>query len=628
MKTQVFIIAIALASAFSLKAQVVSWQEALKAAGNTFPVYEGMPQSLDKASIKTEWQMEPFPAKSDLPVMYICTRPEGGFVILSAEYAAKPVIAYSRSGSIDPGDLPPACEEWLENVRKQIEDVRKNGMEATPQIRQRWKALLSEEVPDQPDKRPFSPGISPEHSFRSVEPLITTKWGQRLPYNQFCPVDPASPDGHAVTGCAATALAQVMAYYNYPLHGIGSNSYYHQVYGWISADFSQATYHWELMLDSVSAAWPLSVREAPALISYHTGVAMNMNYGPFGSGVVATQILQHMIDHFGYNPASECSWRIDYSDSAWVALLQQQLDAGYPLVYRGTSTVGHVFICDGYQDDEYFHFNWGWSGNANGYFHISNLNPLGYNFNEGNYCFRDFFPAGNYPVYCTGCDTMKNTMAIVNDGSGPVHNYLENTQCTWLIAPNTIEPTTSISLHFRYFDTDPADDSLLVFTGDPVLSEPVAGFSGNEIPEDLILSTDSVWLVFITGNNGTTGKGWELQYFTDGILVGIRDGSGTTAEFLNFYPNPATDRVYIKLPNFIHLRNTTSNRFPVTLVHQWETATLRVHDLFGRKLLEKQVVQGSAPVELDVSQWPEGMFVLQLVYQGEVVSQGKMLVCH
>jgi len=171
MKKLVLIITMALTPALSLMAQVVSRQEVMKAANNTFPVYEGMPQSLDKASIQ------------------------------SAEYAVEPVIAYNNSGKIDPDDLPPACGEWLENVGKQIEYVRKNEIEAAPGIRERWEALLSEEAADQTDKKQFSPWILPERSSRSVEPLITTQWGQRTPYNLFCPVDPASPDSHAVTGC-------------------------------------------------------------------------------------------------------------------------------------------------------------------------------------------------------------------------------------------------------------------------------------------------------------------------------------------------------------------------------------------------------------------------------------------
>jgi len=225
MKSKFLLVLMSFTLMNSLLAQEISVQEIQRAAINAFDRYANSSPSPGPVSISDSWKIVPQPIPHIFPAFFICIRSEGGFVILSGDLSAEPVIAYNLTGTIDPSDLPPGCEEWLETVRLQIEWIHNKRIEATHQIRQRWKTLLSEEVPDQPYKIPFSSGISPEHSFRSVEPLITTKWGQRSPYNQFCPVDPASPDGHAVTGCAATALAQVMAYYDYPLHGTGSNSY-------------------------------------------------------------------------------------------------------------------------------------------------------------------------------------------------------------------------------------------------------------------------------------------------------------------------------------------------------------------------------------------------------------------
>jgi len=476
--------------------------------------------------------------KDGKPTCYLFAFKQGGFIILAADYAASPVIGYHQNNRLDFKDLPPALTDWLDHCSRQIDFIRERGLKADEKISLSWNKIQTGEKSQEKSNQDV------------VAPLLPVKWGQRNPYNQLCPVDSASADSHVATGCAATAFAQVMSYYNYPDHGIGSNSYIHPVYGQISANFAEATYRWNLMLDIIPLSLPQVVKEAPALIGYHVGVAMNMSYGPNGSGVIANQVLQPMIDHFGYNPTSNYAWRSDYTQDAWVALLHEQLDSGYPLIYRGTTTtLGHVFVCDGYQDDEYFHFNWGWFGNANGYFSINNLNPLTYTFNLNNYCIPDFYPAGTYPNYCSSCDTLIESVSLIEDGSGPVKEYLDNSLCTWLIAPGVTPAAGQIRIHFRNFDTEENHDYLRIYSGEPSGTFPVGEYSGQNIPDDIVVMNDSAWICFTSDDNGINGKGWEIQYACNDYPAIINPQGENNTSCFRIFPNPAKEFVTIATPD-------------------------------------------------------------------------------
>jgi len=579
----------------SAMAQVVSPQLAGKYAMNAYS------QKCQPSGTSSEVaEQMTLTGKDGRPTCYLFSFDHGGFIILSADYASTPVIGYHPSNHLDLKGLPSAFTDFLDHCSRQIDFIREKGLKADEKIALSWNRIQTGEK---------SYGKSNQDL---VEPLLPVKWGQRRPYNMFCPVDPASADSHAVTGCAATAFAQVMSYYNYPEHGIGSNSYIHPVYGQISANFAEATYKWNLMPDSVPVGQPTVVKEAPALISYHVGVAMNMYYGPNGSGVQADQVLQPMIDHFGYNPSSYYAWRSDYTPDAWVDLLQEQLDSGYPLVYRGTSTtIGHIFVCDGYQDDEYFHFNWGWFGNANGYFSINNLNPLAYTFNLNNYCIADFYPSGTYPNYCSSCDTLIESTSLIEDGSGPIHTYQDNAQCTWLIAPGAKDVVQQIKIHFRNFDTEEAHDYLKIYCGEPSCTLPAGEYSGQNIPEDIVVMNDSVWISFSTDDNGITGKGWEIQYTNYDYPVFINPPEEPEASGICVYPNPADKLVTITKTD------CTSEINRVQLVNT-----------LGREVYPaaKVIRISNNTWKMDISDIYEGYYLIRTVFTDGKISLSKLVV--
>ena len=301
-----------------------------------------------------------------MDLIYIFNIDNQGFVLVSGWDGTVPVPGYSTEG-IYTGmaeGLPPGFSEILTLYEKQIEHAISARTKATPEIEAVWESLLS--APKQ------------QNGSRSVNPLLTTTWNQSCYYNELCPEDDDAPNGycgHVPVGCVALAMAQVMKYWDYPVTGNGSHSYYASPYGWQSADFGNTTYNWDAMPNSLSSS-NLDV----ATLLYHCAVSVNMQFGPNGSGAYTGDALTALENYFNYDPAGQYYFKSSFTDVVWEDMLRDELDFGRPVIYRGQDSGGHAWVCDGYTADDYFHMNWGWGGYANGYFYLSNLNPAGQNF--------------------------------------------------------------------------------------------------------------------------------------------------------------------------------------------------------------------------------------------------------
>ena len=302
-----------------------------------------------------------------------------GYVIMAADDCVTPILGYSYENNFDEWPLPPNFKAWLDGYATQIAEATGMKAQATEEIRVEWECLrLGKPLPIKSDK--------------AVEPLVQTKWNQRPYYNGQCPYDYNS-NTRTVTGCVATAMAQVMKYWNYPEHGLGSHSYVpssHPEYGTLYVDFSAANYQWSEMPNTVSSA-----NNAVATLMYHCGVSVDMMYGipgapDYGS---AAYIIDYGGDrscaekalktYFDYKSSLHGVKKNDYSDAQWIELIKNELDNSRPMIYGGFSTSGgHAFVCDGYNTSNYFHFNWGWGGSYNDYFYINNLNPSSYNYSQ------------------------------------------------------------------------------------------------------------------------------------------------------------------------------------------------------------------------------------------------------
>ena len=276
---------------------------------------------------------------------YVFNFGTNGFVIVSGDDDVLPILGYSNEGNFDVDDIPTNTKKWLEEYKNQIRYVIYNNIPATYGIVNEWDELRHSKKGDFVSKA-------------AVAPLLTTKWDQSPYYNALCPMDNQYGQ-RTVTGCVATAMAQVMKYWNYPAKGTGFHSYSHSKYGTLSANFGSTTYQWSLMPNSVNSS-----NSAVATLMYHCGVSVNMHYGVSavgGSGANTLDVANALKIYFGYKNTVEGKSRVNYSDTQWKNLLKNELNNYRPIQYAGAGTGGgHSFVCDGYDNNDFFHFNWGW----------------------------------------------------------------------------------------------------------------------------------------------------------------------------------------------------------------------------------------------------------------------------
>lgn len=288
-----------------------------------------------------------------LPVIY-AVKDKDSFALVSADYTSTPILAYSDDNTFPDVIESPEVKWWLALYTKQINAGRDNGIVRTAE---EWNKDLP---------------IAVRPPIQSVNPLMTTLWHQGSPYNQMCP----EINGvHAVAGCVAIAMAQVCKYWQKPIVGQGSFTYVNQYYGTISATFN-VPYNWSNM-GNTNSAGNMDV----AVLVYHCGVAAWSLYTPSGTGAYPLYARQGMIDYLKYRSTMSEKRAYNYSISQWQNILKTELNASRPIIYVGAGNgVAHAFVCDGYQNTNYFHFNWGWGGSADGYYYLNDLSPNSYNF--------------------------------------------------------------------------------------------------------------------------------------------------------------------------------------------------------------------------------------------------------
>jgi len=290
---------------------------------------------------------------------------EAVWVMISADDRAFPVLAYSKETTFK----VPANEAdtvvgnnfwgWVKSLEGQINYAKEKNLPASAEIVRQWQDL-KEDVP-----RNDSDGTA------AVEPLLTTTWGQGFPYNALCPTG-------AVNGCVATAMGQILKFWNYPQQGLGSYGYTWQGYPYTGADFGSTIYNWANMPNSISEE-----NADVATLLYHTAVSCRSMWGS-NTGVAVTSNDNPMVSSFwNYFRMAFSSIRyvqkIDMPD-VWESTIQDELTAGRPVYYRGDGVGSHAFVCDGFDADGMYHFNWGWDGSYNGYFALTAINPGNYNF--------------------------------------------------------------------------------------------------------------------------------------------------------------------------------------------------------------------------------------------------------
>ena len=316
-----------------------------------------------------------------------------GWVMVAANDVVTPILAYSETGEFRTDKMPDNVKYWLGSYDKKIKYAEQNNIEATEEVKAEWRALRK--------------GVRKAKASVTVSPLIQTTWDQDEPYYNLCP---KVGNERTLTGCVATAMAQVMNYWQWPVTGTGSYSYTSETQKLsCSANFGSTTYDWANMLNRYAGYYnegsstyhstssgTTAQQNAVATLMYHCGVAAKMDYDISANGGSGTQTIYPnaasttsrcaayaLINNFGYKSSTlKCYYRPGgygysaVSDANWLNLLKTELDASRPIMYAGADNEGgHSFICDGYDSDNKFHFNWGWSGYCNGYYTVDNLVP-------------------------------------------------------------------------------------------------------------------------------------------------------------------------------------------------------------------------------------------------------------
>lgn len=279
-----------------------------------------------------------------------------GFVIISGDDELTELVGYSTEGEFRSENAPENLRTWLDGYAAFVRSVRDGSSKP-------MRTIVNNGTP-------------------VVGPLVTTRWNQSEPYNLLCPYD-SNYKVTCPTGCAATSMAQLINYHEWPEQGKGTKSYYSS-YGVLSVDFSKSVYDWANMKDryesyydsdnNIVNEWNDTEANAVAKLMYDCGVAIEMAYGPYSSGATDTDMSLALCNYFNYH--ADLITRDGYTEEEFLSRIKEELDNQRPVVFNGQgSGGGHSFIVDGYDSNDYLHVNWGWSGISDGYFNVSYMNP-------------------------------------------------------------------------------------------------------------------------------------------------------------------------------------------------------------------------------------------------------------
>ena len=289
-----------------------------------------------------------------------------GYVIVSNDDRTVPILGYSETGTLDPDNMPCNMRAWLQGYADEIAWLNEHNIQPiTSQPSRRTSAV----------KEP-------------IAPLVKTHWDQGSPYNDNCPyykydegsysykvtITDETGYEHCATGCVATAMAQVMYYNQWPTAATAAiPSYSWQ--GYTIGGLPATTFDWTNMQLNYTGSETLEQNAAVAKLMQYCGAAVKMDYG-YESSAYLNIIADVLKNYFGYNATTQTAARSVYSYAEWIEIVYHELKQGRPVLYGGQSSGGgHEFVCDGYQGEDFFHINWGWSGISDNYFKLSALDP-------------------------------------------------------------------------------------------------------------------------------------------------------------------------------------------------------------------------------------------------------------
>lgn len=438
-----------------------------------------------------------------------------GFIIISADDCVhNEVLGYSCNGNFNFEEIPSNIKWWLEQYQREIDYAVKNNLQSTPIIRS---------------------------YATSVSPLLgRIAWDQGDPYNFLCPTltNSKGETEHTVTGCVATATAQLMRYHKWPAKGTGSNSYTWKNGGkTLSMDFSQSTYDWNNMTETYNSNSSTAEKNAVAKLMYDCGISCNMNYGlseTGGSGASAIDQVTGLYRFFNYDIGMKHINRNYYKLSDWESLIKTEIDNKRPVLYRGIGTGGgHAFIIDGYNNNGYFHFNWGWGGNSNGYFVTTALNPgeLGIGGGAGGYNYEQGMTIGVQPAQTSSVASFE----ITSDGLDFSGNPSDGFKITINRIANSNWQSATFDAAFKFTPINGSAPTLLSFMQNQGLNSyyyfsPIT-YSANTLANYLANGEYKISLVTRITGTSTWYDMPTLLGTAEYIYITIKDGKATNVTY-------------------------------------------------------------------------------------------------
>lgn len=418
-------------------AQPISQQEAMNRA------IRFLQSSPAKGSTRRAMTTTPQLAEvtTDMGHLYVFNIDGGGYVIASGDERAVPVLGYSTNGAINWQRIPENMRGWLQSYDEAIASLPQGNIQAAAPRHRASRAVIN--------------------------PLLTTRWNQTPLYNEDCPVyngKAASAKGkQCLTGCTATAMAQVMYYHKWPQTPSGAiPAYDYEVDNVQTQPQLKETFHldalpavtfdWNNMRDKYLGNWNKLIdnyeilpdvttaqRKAVTTLMRYCGQSIFMKYSPEVSLQYVQLVPLALTTYFGYDKETRCAHRENYTIDQWEELIYNELAANRPVIYTATSDGGgHTFVCDGYDGQGLYHINWGWEGECDDYYSLSVLNSNSYeSFVEGGSGYSMFH------VAVVGAQKSK-------DGSAPASTEPE-LEANSILCVEMMKGYHKISIDFVYF---------------------------------------------------------------------------------------------------------------------------------------------------------------------------------
>lgn len=332
-------------------AETVTKERAKAVAESFFAQQTTMTKTNEQCRLVWTFPESETKAESSSPLIYAIERNAGGFVLVSGDDAVRPILGYSPNDFFVPSEMPENMRGLIKWYSGIIECARVNGWVATKDIQEEWQ----------------SGGAIAVTKASNEVVLETAHWGQSSPYNDLCP----SINGdRCVTGCAATALAIILRYFQWPSHGYGHLDSYYSWGNLIEGYDLNHSYDWGNMpLRRPDGGFTKEQSQAIAQLFYDVCVLCRIQFGLNGSDGDFPNLTQ-FCELFGYDKSIQWLNRQMYEDNTWEETIKKEIDSSRPVQYCGFHGIGHLFVIDGYKG-RYFRINYGWAGNYNGYYTLT-----------------------------------------------------------------------------------------------------------------------------------------------------------------------------------------------------------------------------------------------------------------